>query len=342
MTEPVLKRVVNGITVGTPPGFKPYAGQPSGRGFVLDGDSLVMWADVERPFYQATRALDFDLLDMTRFHGSFDITTSRVFCHPDDFKPTAERLLRTAFPDLEFDPDWPFAREPLISIAGLSASIEPARAAAIWTALREANFAPVEPAPGWQVNPVDPEAVVNVTPGVRLKDGFRLVSYRYGFPGGWGAFGVTYAVPGESIEHPVLSSEREAVPRPSSASNSLEAALIPEGGCESWFARSLLIRELRETGAYWHGVRWHTHEPCFSSEQAVTYTSTDEWSWDDSTEAWPPSVTVLPLIVTVCFATFSRFVRGTLYQHLDEHNVSRGEIDISETQLGSGGRGYIM
>jgi len=114
-----MQREIKGVNVITPPGFEPYTGREAyGKGFVLDGSALVAWATGEEhlpAIAEARSALD---LDPKAFRADriFQIcgdvfefyTVQRELLAPEQLVELleAERVVRSAFPQLKLKPDW--------------------------------------------------------------------------------------------------------------------------------------------------------------------------------------------------------------------------------------------
>ncbi|MBP2017813.1 hypothetical protein J2Z79_001198 [Symbiobacterium terraclitae] len=195
--------------------------------------------------------------------------------------------------------------------------------------------------------PRDPGELLRYFPLVRLKEGYRLDSYQY--LTGPDGNGFVFAVPADRRlppppERPDLAWRQGIIPTPRAAGlpewarEDIEAFLEPEGSPLSYFQCSLLIRELRELGACWHGAHWSTHE-------IVTELDPDEaarWQWaGERPEEFLPQVTVTgPGEATVRFYTVTRYVQEELCCHADTYS---GGVLVDQTRntVAVGGMGYI-
>ncbi len=128
-------------------------------------------------------------------------------------------------------------------------------------AVRAAELPPDLPE-GWCRSPVDPARVVAAFPSLRVKDVLALRGYVFRSHGNGN--GVVWAMPAESdFPEPDACPRMEGTfleaPRPPGAIDPM-GAIEGDGTSLSYLSASLLLRELREFGAEWHGCWWHDHE----------------------------------------------------------------------------------
>lgn len=204
------------------------------------------------------------------------------------------------------------------------------------------------PAEGWFQAPYDPNELLRYFPRVRLKADFRLDAYQY--MSGANGNGFVFAVPADQrLPEPpaglnfgwvdgIIPAMQEKPPLPDWARRDIEAFLEPDGSPASYFDCSLLIRELQELGAVWHGGWWSTHEIVTGIEPYLQA----PWEWIGE----PPRL-VLPQVrltecgtATVQFYTVTRHVQEQMYCHTDTYEGgTRTRSQMQEVAVG--GVGYI-
>lgn len=125
---------------------------------------------------------------------------------------------------------------------------------------------------GWSKSPADPEDLLACFPRLKLKPGYKLVSYQF-MEGGNGN-GFVWALPAEAaFPEPEQCETVEGigylkflqVPKPPQALDNVMEAVEGDGGPVSYLQASIFGRESREFGAVWHGSRWDTHVILFAS-----------------------------------------------------------------------------
>ena len=120
----------------------------------------------------------------------------------------------------------------------------------------------------WSKSPRDPMLLVALFKHVKVKQGFRLVAYQ------WldeiGGYASVYGLPlNQAWPEPgaCMKSQREPgddnippydyrFPMPEGAVEDLGSILEPDGTAESYAQVAILVQELQELGAYWHGRGW--------------------------------------------------------------------------------------
>ncbi|MEW8977972.1 MAG: hypothetical protein AB2385_06155 [Symbiobacterium sp.] len=130
----------------------------------------------------------------------------------------------------------------------------------------------------------------------------------------------------------------QAAGLPEWARPDIESFLEPEGSPLSYFHCSLLIRELQELGAVWHGAYWSTHEIVTELNPGLT----EDWRWSGKPPGQLlPQVTVTgPGEATVRFCTVTSYVQQQLYCHTDTYSGGV-RVDRASEVIATGGAGYI-
>ncbi len=184
---------------------------------------------------------------------------------------------------------------------------------------------------GWSVSRRNPGKVLCAFPGLKLKPGFRLAAYQY-FDGGNGN-GFVYALPQDAVlpePHTVAKPEdlRTLTKPPGTLGHFMEA-IEGDPSVESYAQASLLVRELYEFGAFWHGIHWDVEHlvtgnpwsPENSDPGAHDLPSPKgEWHWNaPPPEDWRPKVTIGGEFIAVTFHTFSALGEETLTRHTDTY-----------------------
>jgi len=190
---------------------------------------------------------------------------------------------------------------------------------------------------GWSWHPIDEGALFGGVPGIWLRPGYRLCGYVY-VDGGNGN-GVVWAVP-ERAEVPQLKELRQSLfdpPRPMEARSPAEV-LEGDGSLGSYLQASVLLRELGEFGARWHGVSWGCHEVVDSPPER-------EWCWREGAGAalvGPPAIEREGEVVTVAFCTFSALGEEQLLRCEDRYGGGRYQPSTRWQTLATGSSGYVV
>lgn len=115
----------------------------------------------------------------------------------------------------------------------------------------------------WFISASNPGTALLKLPGVRLKSGFRLVSYLYRM--GNDGTGCTYAIPEQfsttaHLEKALITANgRDTPPKPEGALNDFMEALEGDRSATSFVIASLLRRELHEVGKIGRSLSWTHH-----------------------------------------------------------------------------------
>src|SRR5215469_7088273 len=116
---------------------------------------------------------------------------------------------------------------------------------------------------GWSFSRADPMQMLLVAKSLRMRPGYILRAYQ--FRQGGNGNGFVYAVPeGSPFPEPGDCQARNAShfltpPVPPGALPEFAEALEGDNSPWSFVEASILVRELHELGALWHGVAWGTH-----------------------------------------------------------------------------------
>lgn len=200
---------------------------------------------------------------------------------------------------------------------------------------------------GWFNAPYDLTDLLRFFPLVRLRDGYRLESYQY--LAGPNGNGFVFAVPADRRLPPPpaeleLAWRQGIIPTLRAAGlpewvwDDIETFLGPEGSPLSYLQCSLLIRELRELGAMWHGAHWSTHEIVTELDPELFARLT--WSGEPPEQLLPTVEITGPGEATVRFHTFTGYVQERLVCHTDRY---AGGICVNQSgeTIAVGAGGYI-
>ena len=187
-----------------------------------------------------------------------------------------------------------------------------------------------DPPEGWSRSPADPMRVLAVFQHLHLEPGWVLRAYQYiaGFNGN----GVVWAMPADA-PFPVPAAGDDT-PHPPGALH-FTRVLLGDGTPDSYLQASLLVRELGEFGARWHGVEWPTHRvldanPLLESSQGRSEfpgptPAPEAWRWEEPRpERWAPLVQMWTDEVLVTLHTFSPLGVEAVYRHVDRYHRAAG------------------
>ena len=124
---------------------------------------------------------------------------------------------------------------------------------------------------GWSLSPVDAARALEALPHLCLADGWKWITFQY-MSGGNGN-SVTFALPEDSTEEAARAWLDDCLAKggspfayhrtghgPPESKKSFMDAVIGNGSPESFAQASLLMREIKDIGAIWHGVGWGADE----------------------------------------------------------------------------------
>lgn len=175
----------------------------------------------------------------------------------------------------------------------------------------------------WSISTVNPAASLLKLPGLRLQEGFRLVSYVYRSQGE-GA-GLIFAVPEAlsttaHLEKALLRSTDAAhPPQPEGALPHFMEAITGDRSPVSFVVGTLLRREFQEFGALGARRSWSHHRLIESLPQQLTW----QWKIDTPPKDFTAKVKMLP-DGQAAVELFSCRVGSsvTLYRHLEQYPVA--------------------
>lgn len=225
-------------------------------------------------------------------------------------------------------------------------------------------------APGWEESKLDPMRVVEVFDPLRVKPGFKLISYQRSGSLGIGGNGFVWAIP-EYQGYPGLGqcvtvnppkvgflSPKELdqeTPRPPEALDYAMDAIEGDGAPWSYLCASILARELAEFGAWWHGQDWTTHRilggdpwsfpapkegKCFRD---MPRTDESEWHWLETKPAeWRPRVSEEGDQVTVTFYSVTGHGWERIVLHQDGYMRGSYRLTGSGKEVARGHGGFTF
>ncbi len=198
--------------------------------------------------------------------------------------------------------------------------------------------------PGWSVASYDPNRLLGPFSCLRLRDGFRLAAYQFHDGGGNGNGFVAVIPDDRSLPDPPESGFDFAWSPPGSAVLSSAEGLVPEwvrldighflegdDSPLSYFQASILLRELGELGAMWHGCSWATHELVTSHKRIPGR----GWKWKrKEPQEWQPVVRRNRVRQwQVIFYTKSDLGQSRVVRHRDTftdvYNFDSEEVEIA-------------
>lgn len=185
----------------------------------------------------------------------------------------------------------------------------------------------------WFISTVNPAAPLLKLPGLKLKPGFRLVSYLYRTEKS--GLGVVWAVPEtlgttSQLEASLKGSNTMAnVPKPDGALEHFMEAIEGDRSAVSFMVASLLRRELQEFGSLGDRHNWNHHELIADVPPNVS------WQWQvELPKNFLPKVRIFPDgQAAVEFFTCCRTVPITLYRHLDRYPAEQYRGDSLDKSL---------
>ena len=204
---------------------------------------------------------------------------------------------------------------------------------------------------GWSIASYDPTQLLAAFSCLRLRDGYRLAAYR--FREGGNGNGFVFAIPEDrKLPEPPESGFGLGWSSSGSALFTCAEDSLPdwvradvghllEGDDSplSYFEASILLRELRELGAKWHGCSWSTHELVTSGRQKLW----QRWKWlSKKPEDWRPEVTRDRMDRwRVTFYSYSGLVQERILRHRDTFQDGY-QFHSEEAEIAIGKRGYIF
>lgn len=226
---------------------------------------------------------------------------------------------------------------------------------------RKAGESPAEAPEGWSISKADPMQMLLAAESLRIKPDYILRAYQFREDGNGNAF--VYAVPKTApFPDPQECQSRSpshflGPPVPPNALPTVAEAIKGDNSPWSYLQASILVRELQEFGAMWHGVTWGTHwllgaNPLTMHRKKEVGTTSSlpdgigrpsQWRWlKPKPRLWQPQVVQSDSIARVLFHTYSGYDRQTIYRHQDEYQTGSYCYKEKQSILARGPGGFIF
>ncbi len=207
---------------------------------------------------------------------------------------------------------------------------------------------------------------MNCFPRLRLREGYRLVSYQYVESGNGNGF--TFVIP-EGMEPPGPSqlgvhsrggffspyvAGRPRITGPKGMDPDVSRYLEGDGSPLSYLEASLWVREMAELGAVWHGSWWSAHsvlvadprlgeEGCGVEGSELDMLRRADWKLaGPETDEWRPRVTLHPAGGAVVeFYTYCGLGTCQVTKHVDRYFQGYSFSSRHQVVL-EGGLGYLF
>jgi hypothetical protein len=218
-------------------------------------------------------------------------------------------------------------------------------------AAKSASRFPHESPEGWRKSPVDPMGLLRVFPALNLKPGYVLRAYSF-FDGGNGNT-VVYVVPEdapfpEPQDCPPNTEHFLDAPIPPGANERVAHFIEGDGSPWSYMCASILVRELAEFGALWHGCAWSTHtilgsHPAERRQKCMQMGDPETWNWlEPAPSDWRPCVAGRDGRVTVTFYTHTALGAERVIRHVDTYEPGTYRFESEEPVIADGGAGFTF
>ena len=189
---------------------------------------------------------------------------------------------------------------------------------------------------GWTSCKLDQIAIFEAVPGLWLKPGWRLYAYAYRMDDN--SNGVVWALHKTAPEPSVLYEHNSSLfdpPCPNLA-HSFAEALEGDGCPASYMRASILIREMEDFAALWHGVSWGTHEIVSILPKWVCNLEKTDFDLRPRVKITEEGE------VVVIFYTTSNLGAVRLIKHCDKYcQYSYKPVDMVRQTIATGDPGYI-
>jgi hypothetical protein len=223
----------------------------------------------------------------------------------------------------------------------------------------KAGEAPVR-SDGWCVAPFDPNRLVQAARHVRLKPGFKLGTYVWSSH--VGGHGATLVIPRDrDLPEPVaqhMGMELAAgyqppglLPRLPWAHQDIARFLEGDGSDLSYFETSILVREVHEIGAWWHGVSWGarhlvaTPPAKWPRRNRASLTTLKPckggWTWVIHPSEFRPTVTRGARGTVLTFHTYSGLGREHITRHTDSFTGDSLHFETATSEIAQGEQGFV-
>ncbi|MBD2058442.1 hypothetical protein H6F88_21010 [Oculatella sp. FACHB-28] len=182
----------------------------------------------------------------------------------------------------------------------------------------ESQLTSPRPSGHWLVSTLNPGTALAKLPGLKLKPGFRLISYLYRAE--VDGAGVVWAIPEAfgttaQLEKPIaMAGALDQPPKPESALTDFMQAIEGDRSPQSFIIASLLRRELLEIGALGQHRNWSHHRLIDEPPAQVNW----QWSTEQPKDL-SPKVRLLPDQAAVEFFTCRTVAPIALFRHIDQY-----------------------
>lgn len=215
---------------------------------------------------------------------------------------------------------------------------------------------------GWFYRGKEPVKLLRLFSGLQMKEGHVLHGCR--FLHGDNGSGLVRAVKESYCR---LSPDPMKVGKLTLYPIALEEFAMAEGGLSnfmeaiegdgsewSYFSASILMRELEEYGAVWHGESWGTYslleaDPWLNppaqdpARMNTTLSPKTNWTWvQDEPEDWLPQVEFLRGQPRVTFYAYSALGGERIVKFVDTYRPGTYAFESVETKIASGSRRYVF
>ncbi|HEY3324982.1 MAG TPA: hypothetical protein VGP72_31300 [Planctomycetota bacterium] len=190
---------------------------------------------------------------------------------------------------------------------------------------------------GWNTASFDPNRLLATCKHIRLKPGMKLIAYQ--FRACSNGNGLVLALPAErQIPSPVSLGDG-LLPRrlPKWMDRCIAHHIEGDGSPESYFEASILIRELSELGAVWHGCSWSEHAVVLSDEDVPAF----KWEWRHARPAdWRPAFQRNASGTSISFWTYTGYERERVIRFEDQF-TDQYDFATEAGAVAEGPGGYI-
>lgn len=188
----------------------------------------------------------------------------------------------------------------------------------------------------WIVCSLDVEAILAEVPTLRLRSGWRLRGYAYRSGGNGQGFMVALP-PGVPDPHPLGATWGSLFDPPYVAGRQpVYEAIEGDGSEESYLHASILLRELDEFGALWHGTSWGDHH--------LVDALPPDWPWTNERRlprSLAPRVVRLGAEVRVVLVSFCYIEQVRLVRHIDVYAAGGYRPRVAQEILATAGFGAV-
>ncbi len=184
---------------------------------------------------------------------------------------------------------------------------------------------------GWHKSDLDPTALLDVVDCLWMKEGFTLRAYLYRVGGNGN--GIVWALPTDSpypepSECDKLTDQFLEPPKPKHALDDFMEAIDGDRSQWSYMCASILVRELWEFGARWHGCSWN-------DERIVSLKGRAQSVWTDS-----PCIVPHGQGKTCYFYSISE-QSGSLIRNQFNFKTSLYDLSCIREEIGRAGSGFV-